>query len=392
MEANSTQQALFNHIKGLISPNLTLVDVIAEVLNVSNDSAYRRIRGEKPISLDEVQILASHFKISIDQVLQLQTDAFLFSGRITNNSDFKYENWLESVVYHLQLFQNFQPSHLFYHAKEIPFYYYFMIPEIAAFKSYFFMKSILYYEDLKKIKFSLKDDYSRYHSLMQKCSELYAILPSTEIWSIENITSTLNQIEFYRVTGSLHSNEEAKTLLNKLELVIDHIEKQAEYGVKLRYWQEPSTSTIPFKMFVNELIMGDNMQVIQMGNKQLTGINHSVINFVTTTNEAFCDYMKKTLNNIAQKSTLISGVNEKERLLFFNKLRAKILDAKKLIVDWWYCHYLYLEQQTTWYIHRLNPFNLSCSKIGYAKCPKGHFKCMELQDVDKLDFMVKSLL
>lgn len=23
-----------------------------------------------------------------------------------------------------------------------------------------------------------------------------------------------------------------------------------------------------------------------------------------------------------------------------------------------------------------------CSKIGYAKCPKGHFKCMEMQDVD----------
>jgi ADP-heptose:LPS heptosyltransferase len=25
-----------------------------------------------------------------------------------------------------------------------------------------------------------------------------------------------------------------------------------------------------------------------------------------------------------------------------------------------------------------------CSKIGYAKCPKGHFKCMEDQDIDKI--------
>jgi heptosyltransferase-2 len=33
-----------------------------------------------------------------------------------------------------------------------------------------------------------------------------------------------------------------------------------------------------------------------------------------------------------------------------------------------------------------------CSKIGYDKCPKGHFKCMELQDVGKLDSMIKSLL
>lgn len=33
-----------------------------------------------------------------------------------------------------------------------------------------------------------------------------------------------------------------------------------------------------------------------------------------------------------------------------------------------------------------------CSKIGYNKCPKGHFKCMELQDIDQLGSMISSLL
>ena len=99
MDSTDIQQRLFNHIKGLVPPNIALVDVVADVLKISNDSVYRRIRGEKPISLDKVRILATHFKISIDQVLHLKTDAFLFSGRITNNSDFKYENWLENVVY-----------------------------------------------------------------------------------------------------------------------------------------------------------------------------------------------------------------------------------------------------------------------------------------------------
>jgi len=329
----SVQQTLFNHIKGLIPPNLSLVDVIAEVLNISNDSAYRRIRGEKPISLDEVQVLAAHFKISVDQVLHLESDAFLFSGRITNNSDYKYENWLQSVVYHLQTFLSFQPNHLFYLTREIVFFYYFMVPEIAAFKSFFFMKSILNYEDWKTAKFSVNDDYSTYQPLMQKISPLYAALPSSEIWNIENITSTLRQIEFYRVTGALRSNDDARILLDKLELVIDHIETQAEYGVKLKYGQDPSTGVVPFKMYVTELVMGDNMQLVQMGNKQVTAINHSVINFIMTSDEGFNTYMKKTMDNIAQRSTLISGVNEKERLMFFNRLRAKIQNARLLITD-----------------------------------------------------------
>ena len=40
MDSNGTQLRNFSHIKGLISPNLTMVDVVAEVLNISNDSAY----------------------------------------------------------------------------------------------------------------------------------------------------------------------------------------------------------------------------------------------------------------------------------------------------------------------------------------------------------------
>ena len=33
-----------------------------------------------------------------------------------------------------------------------------------------------------------------------------------------------------------------------------------------------------------------------------------------------------------------------------------------------------------------------CSKIGYKKCPRGHFKCMELQDIHAIRKMVKELL
>jgi ADP-heptose:LPS heptosyltransferase len=33
-----------------------------------------------------------------------------------------------------------------------------------------------------------------------------------------------------------------------------------------------------------------------------------------------------------------------------------------------------------------------CSKIGYTKCPLGHFKCMELQDMDELAQTVWSYL
>ena len=78
MESTSAQQVFFNHIKGLLPPHISFVDEIAEVLDISNDSAYRRIRGEKPIVLEEIKKLCVKFKISLDQLLHLNTDSFLF--------------------------------------------------------------------------------------------------------------------------------------------------------------------------------------------------------------------------------------------------------------------------------------------------------------------------
>jgi hypothetical protein len=35
-------------------------------------------------------------------------------------------------------------------------------------------------------------------------------------------------------------------------------------------------------------------------------------------------------------------------------------------------------------IHQVELPCRPCSKIGHQKCPKGHFKCMELQDLEEI--------
>jgi hypothetical protein len=331
MDSNDIQQSFFQQIKNLLPSHLSLANEVADLLHISTDSAYRRIRGETPLSFEEIGKLCSHYRISMDSLLHLKSDAFLFNGRITNASDFTFENWLETVVKHLEMIKGIKPCHLSYLAKEVPFMYYFLLPEIAAFKSFFFMKSILHYEEWKTAKFSVNDDYTKYQPIWKRISDAFSEIPSTEIWNVENITSTLHQIEFYRVTNVLKSNSDALCLLDKIEEMLAHIEKQAEYGVKLRYGQNPSVAGVPYKMFVNELIMGDNMQLVLIGNTHLTYINHSIINFITTQDGVFNASMKKTYETIAQKSTLISEVNEKDRLMFFNRLKAKVRAAKQLV-------------------------------------------------------------
>jgi hypothetical protein len=46
MKTEGAQLQFFKHIKSILPAHLSLVDAVADVLEVSNDSAYRRIRGE----------------------------------------------------------------------------------------------------------------------------------------------------------------------------------------------------------------------------------------------------------------------------------------------------------------------------------------------------------
>ena len=80
-DAPSPQSILFQRIKQCISPHLSLAESIAEILNISNDSAYRRIRNVKKLELDEFYELCRHFNISADEMFNLHSQFIKFNFR-----------------------------------------------------------------------------------------------------------------------------------------------------------------------------------------------------------------------------------------------------------------------------------------------------------------------
>ena len=236
METTAVQQLFFQHLKANLPVHLSLVDEVAAVLDISNDSAYRRIRGEKQISFEEIQKLCSHYKVSLDQFLHLQSDAIIFSGRVNYDSETVFEDYLSNVQKQLSIINSFEKKHIYFLMKDIPPFVHFQVPELAAFKFYFWMKSILHLESMKKVKFSFNDPrYDPFHAIARKVIDVYNKIPMTEIWNIESINSTLRQIEFYRDTGSYESDADVKLLYQKLEELINHIERQAELGMKFNF-------------------------------------------------------------------------------------------------------------------------------------------------------------
>jgi transcriptional regulator with XRE-family HTH domain len=329
MEASNVQVSFFNHIKTMLPAHLSLVDEVADLLSISNDSAYRRIRGEKPISLEEMQKLATHFKISLDQFLHLQSDSFIFTGKLANATDHVFERWMENLLKQVIFINSFEHKHMYYLLKDIPPMQQFLSPELTCFKSFFWRKSILHYEEMRGQKFSLKNIDPHYVELGKKIVHEYNQIPSTDIWNIESINTTIRQIQFYKEANMYDTPDDISQLYEGLLKLIDHLEKQAEIGLKFLIDGKPGANAASYNLFNNELILGDNTVLVELNNTKITWLNHSVINFVGTQDERFNTHMFDAIQNLIKKSTHLSRVGEKERTRFFNRIRDKVKQVAK---------------------------------------------------------------
>lgn len=263
--------------------------------------------------------------MSVDQLLNLPSDALLFTGKPQPQLSSTLEGWLTNLMAQLQLMASFSQRHVTFLVKDIPPFYHFQIPELAEFKFFFWQKSILHYDALKGGRFQFgSPDYTEAHALSQRIVALYQLLPTTEIWNVESLNSTLRQIEFYHDSGFFASPEVAHTLYQKVGELIDGIEAQAELGLKCVVHQPLVPHAASYRLFVNEFILGDNTFLAELGDMRLIYLNHSVLHVVGTRDESFNDFMFANLQNLLKKSTRISGVSEKERNRSFNTLRDSI--------------------------------------------------------------------
>ena len=331
MESADIQQQFFQKIKESLPGHLSMVEDISAVLGISNDSVYRRIRGEKPISLEEVRKLCAHYNMSMDQFLNLQSDSIMFKGLLNDHTENSFQIYLAHLKQVFQMFNSFSQKHLTILMKDIPPFVHFQIPELAVFKFYFWIKSILHYESMKGVRLNMEDEHLlQYLPLSTEIIELFHTIPVTEIWNIESVNSSIRQVNFYYEAGLMNKST-SSMLYDKLVQLVNHIEHQAEMGLKFGLGKTPSKAHAAYNLYVNELILGDNTYMAELNGTRMVFLNHSVLYVVGSSDERFTSCIHDNLTNLEKKSTMISTVGEKERNVFFNSIRTMIQHRKNLL-------------------------------------------------------------
>lgn len=323
MPEKKIQAYLFQRIKELLPPDASLVDTVAAVLYLSQDSAYRRIRGETPLVLEEAKLLCEQFHISLDQLLTLNERSVVFENSALNTTATDFDTYLKGIFHELQKLDRHEQKNIVYITSDLPFFYQFFYQSLFAFRYFFWMKSTIEHPDFSRRKFSLDCLPRETEALGKNVISLYTKSSSTEILNTECINGTLSQIAYYYEAGFI-SKDDAVQVYDSLKKTIQHLQLQAEFGAKYLPHEQPQMRKQNFRLFHNRTGLGDNLILTQFDGRRKLYLNYDALSYMATEGEAFCAMVDQQLDSIMRRSTLISNVSEKQRNIFFNAVYDKI--------------------------------------------------------------------
>ena len=232
MSGTDLQQQFFRFIKSRMKEDDSAADEIAALLNISADSAYRRIRGEKQVSFEELVTLCTHYKVSLDQLLNIQTGAFVFQGNLLNPKTHRYDDYLKGIMHSMAYFASSKEREYYYLCKDVPLFHHWTCREIATFKYFFWMSTLMFFPEFRNRKVKMDDYPDEYWNMGRSILNYYNQMDSFEVWNIESLNATLHQIDYYQQTQMFESPEDVLKVYESVERTFDHLEEQATLGYK----------------------------------------------------------------------------------------------------------------------------------------------------------------
>jgi hypothetical protein len=325
------QQQLFDRILDGFPKKSDAVESLRNLLHVSKDAIYRRLRGDSLLSPSELALLARHFHISLDELVYQGSDRVYFSFSALNSATHSVEDYLLGLHDNLNRLEHLPDVKVYYTSSELPIFYYFLFEELAVFKLYIWGRSAWDFDYLKQEPFNVRLISPHAVALSREILDLYFRFDTTELWSINIFDNTLNQIEHHFISGAIAQPEQALLLCDRLSDLAAHLQNMAAYGRKFKPRLSPDHGA-PFALLHNDSLYTNNTIFVDAPHLRRVFSTFGDPDYLVSSDERICDFTHQWLQRLMGKSVLISAQAEGLRSGFFHQVKRKIEATKRRIL------------------------------------------------------------
>lgn len=325
------QENLIKAIKEKIKGEDSIGNSLAEVLSLSQDAVYRRTRGETAFTIFEIQKICTHYEISFDSLVAVQSNHVVFTYNSLTEYDFSLDHYLEGILSGMKEIKSLSNPKMMLTVKDTPLFQFFNFPHLLRFKLYFWAKSFLNVDEYKQEQFAYEKISEKTFQTGKEILQIYNSVPSQEIYDYDFLRGFIRQIQYYFDAYLFKDPNFAVRLLSEMQELLNHMKAQVTIGKKFMYGTHPPANGNEFEVYLNQTCITESNYYFQ--SKEVNGLylTHNMMNFLQTKDEKYINESEQILNKLFENSSLISKVNEKERNAFFHKLEQSILICKQKI-------------------------------------------------------------
>lgn len=326
------QQTFLDMVREQLPSGIRLADSLMEDLHISKDAAYRRIRGEVPLTIQESKKLSDKYGISLDEIQSLRKGVVSFEYKSIRSIDFNFDNYIQGIQDGYEFIRRLRDPHLYISVNDTPILQFLNFPRLLNFKFFYWAKSFLKAEEYQSSRFSEKIVSPAVIQKGYAVRDMYNSIPTTEIYSPETIRGMLRQVHYYFEADLFEDDEIALHLLDDLSALCGHLKSQAEEGFKFSFEQGgPGANSGVLQMYFNDTYLPDNTYMVKHADGITTWFTHNIMNYITITDPVYNDDTSFMMQQLIRNSTLISQSSEKVRNKFFAELNRTILSFKARI-------------------------------------------------------------
>jgi hypothetical protein len=320
------QQAQHGYLQNLktqldkcIPSNQNTAEVLADLLSVSIESAYRRLRGVSSISLEEAILLKKHLGISLDGLVEGGK-----SIEIEFQSMFQQEKpvykYLSNILRKMKRFSKQQNAQVHLMCAGLPFFSQLGYQDLMRYKLHLWhcQTKVSNQENIQFYPEGIDND------LIDLCKKIHAQYESTcvvEVWSANTLDSFLSQVEYSYQCNVFSCDEDV------VRIYEDVLKMVTETIIAGRGSEKKGGGA--FELYVSETKLTNNSAFLKSQEEGLLAIALNGFNSIQLWDSNVIQEFEGWRESIMNKSLKISGSGEKERLRFKELCLQKIRRSKE---------------------------------------------------------------
>lgn len=308
--------ALINILKERTPLGENPVDILTNILPISKEAAYRRLRGEISLTLEEAVRLAQKLGVSLDNIVEVEKDGkYCFHTSLFWPDPIKgYMSTMENMMDLLSDAAKRPGAHYYSAMNVLPFFIlkYKSIVKLRLFKWLFKMNS-----NGKRIHISEVIVPEKILEMHRACYDEFMKIPASLILDSKVIENLVNDLRYF-FDLNLVSSEDIEALKIDLHAFINDLELLANTG---KY-----PNGVRLMIYISNVFLDAAYDYIESEDHQVSAINVYGINYFFCDNKDVCAAQKEWIEFLMRYSTLISFSGEKQRMEYFLHQR-KLIDS-----------------------------------------------------------------